>query len=140
MTTNLVKTIDRIPARTAATTLLVLTAGVVVFHLLIVTQVLPYSIVWGGRLTSYSEMIRFESVSIALNFLIAALAAMAGGFIPNILPTNILKLLLWALFVILVFNTIANPFSATLFEAVVFTPVTFVMAVCFYRLILSRRP
>lgn len=133
------RTVQKISARNAAATLLILTAGVLLFHMLIVLQIIPYNIVWGGRLTSYAEMIRFESVSISINIIVAAVAAMAAGFIPKLMPQKLLDIALWGLFILLVFNTIANPFSATLFEAIVFTPMTFIMAVCLYRLILSHK-
>lgn len=133
------QTVQKLSARNAAVTLLILTAGVLLFHTLIVLQIIPYNIVWGGRLTSYAEMIRFESISISINLIVAAVAAMVAGFIPKLMPQKLLGSVLWALFILLVFNTIANPFSATLFEAIVFTPMTFIMAVCVYRLILNHK-
>ena len=128
-----------ISAKSAAKLIIFINVCVTLFHLLIVAQIIPYNIVWGGRLTSYSEMIRFESFSIAINLLIMAVAAMASGLVKSRLPKGIINILLWILFVMLVMNTIANPFSATALEAIVFTPLTFIMALCLYRLIVSRR-
>lgn len=134
---NLIK--RAISAENAAKLIIFINICVTLFHLLIVAQIIPYNIVWGGRLTSYTEMIRFESFSIAINLLIMAVAAMASGLLKSILPKGIMNILLWILFVMLVMNTIANPFSATALEAIIFTPLTFIMALCLYRLIVSHR-
>ena len=39
----------------------------IVFHLLVIIQIIPSSIVWGGRLTNQQELFIFESISIVLN-------------------------------------------------------------------------
>ena len=41
----------------------------IVFHLLVIIQIIPSSIVWGGRLTNQQELFIFESISIVLNVL-----------------------------------------------------------------------
>ncbi len=113
-------------------------AIIIVFHMLIVTGVIPYSIVWGGRLTSTTEMLQFEAVSIGINLLVIAAFAAEGGFIRKLLPHNIKTVLLWGLFGLFVANTIANLFSVTLFEKLVFTPLTLLFAVWTYRVIRFR--
>jgi len=40
---------------------------VIVFHILVLLQIIPYNIAWGGRLKTVQEMYVFEIVSIALN-------------------------------------------------------------------------
>jgi hypothetical protein len=49
--------------------LIIILAFFLVLHLLILLKVIPYNIVWGGRLKSVKEMYRFEIVSIIVNLL-----------------------------------------------------------------------
>jgi hypothetical protein len=43
-----------------------LLSGVIVFHILIIIKIIPYEIVWSGRLKSTNEMYVFECVSLLL--------------------------------------------------------------------------
>ena len=45
---------------------------VVIFHFAIITGLIPYQIVWAGKLNSVDEMYAFETVSIAINIFIIA--------------------------------------------------------------------
>ncbi|MCD8539445.1 MAG: hypothetical protein LRY55_06505 [Leadbetterella sp.] len=44
-------------------------ALVIIFHILIITGIIPFSIVWGGKLESREDMFRFETVSLTVNTL-----------------------------------------------------------------------
>lgn len=115
--------------------MLVLTVCIILFHLLIVAKIIPYNIVWGGRLTSDAEMIQFEAVSIAINFLILLVVAIKGEYIRLPIPSKIITVLLWLFFGMMIANTIANLFSATWFEVIVFTPLTLLYALFLYRIL-----
>ncbi len=41
----------------------------VIFHLLIITQIVPNKIVLGGRMNSLNETLKFENVSIFMNLI-----------------------------------------------------------------------
>lgn len=47
----------------------------IIFHILILTGVVPYEITWGGRLKSYEDMLRFETVSILVNITVILIVA-----------------------------------------------------------------
>lgn len=47
--------------------LLIILSIFLVFHCLILCKIIPYNILWGGRLKSDIEMYRFETVSILIN-------------------------------------------------------------------------
>ena len=44
--------------------LVLILSVLLVFHFLILLKIVPYNIIWGGRLKSNKEMYRFETVSI----------------------------------------------------------------------------
>lgn len=125
--------------RMAVNAMLLLPAIVIVFHLLIIGGVIPYTIVWGGRLTNQSEMLRFESVSIAINLLVMLVIAMESGIIKRLVPQKALTVVLWGLFGLFVANTVANLFSVTMFERIVFTPLTLLFALFTFRVIQHRK-
>lgn len=117
--------------------MLVLLSALLVYHLLIITQVIPYDITWGGRLKSEQEMYRFEAVSIVLNIIIILIIAIKGGYIKKLAPNKLIKILLWLLVVLYALNTLGNIFSTNIIEAIVFTPMTLLFAVLCARLALE---
>jgi len=108
--------------------LLVILSLMVVFHTLSLVGVIPYEMVWGGRLYSYSEMLRFEAVSITLNLVMIAVVAIYAGILKLNIPADILKIALWAMFTLFLMNTVGNFFSINFFEKIVFTPLTFILS------------
>lgn len=113
-------------------TLIIFFTAILVFHFLVLLQVIPYGMVWGGRLQSVQQMVVFELVSIALNLLFVCTVAMESGFIKRILPGKVLKIILWAMIVLFSLNTLGNLNSLNNLETIIFTPVTLILAVlCF---------
>ena len=89
---------------------------VMVFHLLIVVKVIPYSITWGGRLKTDSEMYVFEAVSILINLFFVYLVSQRVGMLPAVFGIKIVTVLLWIFFGLFVLNTLGNIFAATTIE------------------------
>lgn len=118
----------------ACKTILLICSCVVIFHILIMSKIIPYDIVWWGRLTNDAEMYRFESISLMLNVFIVILVATKWWFIKYFLPAKVVSLMLRWLFFILIGNTIANVFSESLFEAIFFTILTWLLALLIYRI------
>ena len=128
------------PERLAATGLLVIFALTLLFHGLVVTGVIPFGIVWGGRLQTPEQMLAFETVSIALNALmLAAVAAWAGHWRVAV-SARLLRGLLWLMAGLFVLNTVGNLLSANATEKALFTPLTLLMALLSLRLALGARP
>lgn len=89
---------------------------VMVFHLLIVVKVIPYSITWGGRLKTDSEMYVFEAASIVINLFFVYLVSQRVGMLPAVFGTKVVTVLLWIFFGLFVLNTLGNIFAATTIE------------------------
>ncbi len=70
-----------ISQRAAAIGLLSILGAVVIFHLLVVVGIIPFKIVWGGRLKDQSQMLSFEAVSIALNLIMLSVVAVKAGLL-----------------------------------------------------------
>ncbi|MFZ4544662.1 MAG: hypothetical protein ACOYOA_11465 [Saprospiraceae bacterium] len=112
-----------------------LLSAVVLFHLLIITQIIPYNIVWAGRLKSITDMLYFESSSLAINLFLILVLLLKGVIIRNSISPRILNSILWFFVGLFAVNTIGNLFAETLFEKIVFTPLTFISAIMIWKII-----
>jgi hypothetical protein len=127
-----------ISERVAANGLLVLLSLVVGFHLLVLTGVIPYQIVWGGRLNTQEQMLRFEVVSVLLNLLMLAVVGVKAGVLKWAIPPVIIKVGLWVMGGLFLANTVGNLFSTNEFEKLAFTPLTLLLALFSLRLAMSK--
>ncbi|MDD3061065.1 MAG: hypothetical protein PHW94_09030 [Sulfurimonas sp.] len=126
--------IKKINIQFAATLMLVIFSCVVVFHLLVLSGAIPYSIVWGGRLESASQIYLFEAVSITINLVVIASVGINAGYIKPFIPKRSVTFLLWALVILFALNTVGNIFSKTTLETILFTPLTLISSVLCYRM------
>lgn len=115
-----------------------LMTAVIVFHLLIVLQVIPYTIVWAGKLNTVEEMYAFEAVSITINLLLLVVLLLKGGYLKNRLSQGLLTGFLWVFIVIFALNTIGNLMAETQFERLAFTPMTFLSALLLWVIVRKK--
>jgi hypothetical protein len=124
--------------RIATIGLLLILTLVILFHLLVVTGVVPFQIVWGGRLKDTSQMLVFETLSILLNLLMLLVVAIQASLVKVSLNRMTLKIAFWLMGLLFFINTIGNLVSLNSLEQVVFTPVTLLLALFSFRLAISR--
>lgn len=120
-----------------------ITIGIVgtllLFHFGIVFKIIPYEIVWGGRLQSDQEMYVFESISIALNLLLALLLLAKVNLIAVSLPEKVINFGLWAFVGLFALNTIGNLLAETTFEKF-FSIVTIYLCISLWMIIKRKAP
>ena len=102
---------------------------VIIFHLAIITRLIPYQVVWAGKLKSVNEMYAFETASIAMNIFIIALLLLKAKHLKRNISSKILNALLWLFVILFAVNTIGNLMAETLFEKLVFTPLTLLSSI-----------
>ena len=125
-------------AQTAAYGLILIQSLVLVFHFLVLFGVVPFEIVWGGRLKDVEEMRGFETVSILLNALMIGAVAIYVRLLPIKMNPKILRLAFWVMFVLFALNTVGNLMAVNEYERVIFTPLTFLLAIFSLRLAISK--
>jgi len=125
--------------RTAIFCLLFILSSIIVFHLLVLAGVIPFQIVWGGRLTDHEQMVRFETVSILLNLFMLTVVAVRAGVLKVRVKLSVIQIMLWGMCGLLLLNTVGNLFSTNAFEKAVFTPLTLVLALCCWRLTIDKK-
>lgn len=90
--------------------------AIILFHLCIVTKIIPYDITWGGRLTNDTEMYIFETISILVNVFLSWVLLMKGDFVTYKFSNRVVNAVLWIFFAIFILNTVGNIFAKTDFE------------------------
>ena len=131
--------IKKIPFKRSVNTMMILVSLVIVYHLLIVSGMIPYDAIWGGRLESQAQMYSFEAVSITINLLILAVVAIKGAYLSVKVSDRLINIILWIFTAMFALNTAGNIFSLSTIEAVVFTPLTFLSAVMCARMAIEKK-
>lgn len=125
--------------RQALNSMLGLLSIVMVFHLLVIFQLIPYSIVWAGKLNNVKEMLQFEVVSILLLLVNILVFLLKGGYISHKIPVKFLNWIIVFYTVIFFLNTIGNLFAKSNFEFYVFTPLTLISALLCLRVVIETK-
>ncbi|MEQ9375550.1 MAG: hypothetical protein RIG68_10240 [Imperialibacter sp.] len=131
--------LKKINFKLAVHAMIALLSLVLVYHLIIITGLIPYEATWGGRLQNREQMLRFETVSIVVNLFILTVILIKGGYLKLKLPAIVLKVLLWAFAVLFALNTVGNLASTSVLELIIFTPLTAAAAVFCARLAVERQ-
>jgi hypothetical protein len=133
---NLLKKV--ISQRVASLGLLILFLLVIIFHILVLVQIIPYQIVGGGRLENVTQMIRFESISVALNLFMLTLVAIKSGYLKWRLDRRWIQIGLWIMVALFSLNTVGNLLAINDLERWIFTPLTLLLAVFSLRLAIEK--
>ena len=127
-----------IPFRFAIQVLLVLLFLVLIFHALVLTHLIPDTIVWGGKFENADQLQQMELVSILVNAILLFLILVKGNVLKIKLPALLVKILLWIFVVLFFLNTIGNLFAETMTEKIIFTPLTFISALLCLRIVTEK--
>ena len=113
--------------------------AVLVFHTLVLTAVIPYAIVWAGKVSSVEEMKKLEVISICINAFAILVFVLKADYIQHKMPVKILNAIILLLAVLFSLNTIGNLFAKSNFELYFFTPLTFILAVLCLRIVVDKK-
>lgn len=100
-----------------------------VFHLLVLMKIIPYGVVWGGRLKSDKEMYRFEIVSISINLFFLFVILVHSNIFTISFPKIMTTIVLWLMTALFAFNTFGNMVSKNKLEERIFTPTTILLTI-----------
>jgi hypothetical protein len=129
--------IRRISFRFAVNAMLLLLAWLAMLHVLVLTGMVSFNIVWGGRLDDPSSMRLFELVSLLVILLMMLIIAIRGRLIKFNISGYIINPALWVMAAYFLLNTLGNVLSLNTIEAMIFTPLSFLAAVFCYRLVIE---
>jgi hypothetical protein len=108
--------------------LLAIFLATLVFHALVVVGVIPFAMVWGGRLREHSQMVAFEAVSLTVTLLMLAAVAVQAGYVKIRIPQRVMTVVFVLMFLLFLANTAGNLVSKNELEKQLFTPLTLLLA------------
>jgi uncharacterized membrane protein len=123
--------------KTSINIFLGLLIAVILFHIAIMAQIIPYDIAWGGRLQNDSEMYVFETISILINLFLGFILLMKGDHIKFQFKKNKIDIILWIFLALFVLNTVGNILAKTNFEKL-FAVLTFVSAILIWVILKTK--
>ena len=110
-----------------------------VFHILVLLQVLPADIVWGGAIqNSTTSLLPLELISLFVTLLFAFIIAAKTGYIKVVRFQTVVNIGVWVVFAILLLSMAANFASGVAFENLIFAPIAILLAFCAYRLAIAK--
>jgi hypothetical protein len=116
----------KIPFMFSVKSTLILLLLISLFNACVMLQLVPYTIVWGGRLKSYDEMLRFETISIIINLFSGLMVLVKGDFV---LPKwkSLINPIIWILPVLNFLGILGNAVSKSDTERMLFLPFAIIM-------------
>jgi hypothetical protein len=124
--------------KTALNIIFILLGGLLTFHLLIISQIIPYDQVWGGRLQSETEMIQFESFSIALNLFMLLIFGIQYRLLIKGKTNRIIRIMIYLFAAFFFLNTLGNLMAESKLEMILGGFLTAVAGVLC--LLIARKP
>lgn len=100
-----------------------------IFHGLVIFKIIPYTIVWGGRLKTDTDMYRFEIVSILINTAFILIFLIKSKLIPFQINPLMMNIILWVMAGVFALNTWGNLISKNKWEKIIFTPLTIISTI-----------
>ncbi|MEZ5044721.1 MAG: hypothetical protein R2828_32795 [Saprospiraceae bacterium] len=116
---------NKISISFAGNVLLLLLGLLFIFHLLVLFRVIPYDIVWAGKINSRKELIRMESISLLVSVVAAIIVSLKMGYLNFLQYPTIINIGIWILFVFFNLNTIGNLTAKSPIEKYGFSFLTF---------------
>lgn len=112
---------------------LVIVVAYCIFHVLVLFQIIPYTIVWGGKIKSISEMYILEGMALIIMLFIGAVLYMKSRLLKPIFTAKIIKRILLFFAIFFMLNTIGNLLAETIIEKCQ-AIITLYLAIVFYKL------
>jgi hypothetical protein len=114
--------------------MIVLNGAVILFHVTVLTGIIPFTHVWGGQLENRDQMLLFESISLLINGIIGWVLFTKLKPERFYLSEKVANFILYGLAALFLINTVGNIFAEATMEQVIATPLTLFSALCCYRL------
>ena len=127
-----------ISEKLAINSLILILSLVIIFHSLIITGMIPFDIVWGGRLKSAGQMRLYESISLALNLVMLYMVMAKAGILNPGIGKKVYTYFFGLMSLLFFLNTIGNFISKNDLEKMIFTPLTLILSLLFLRLSTSK--
>ena len=128
-----------ISVKLAGNTFLLISGMLALFHILVLTKILPSDIVWGGQFAdSETNMLVIEIVSLIATLIFMFVVALKIGYFKSIRFGRRGGLSVWLIFAYLIMNTAGNLTSGWSTENLIFAPISLLLAFCALRIAVEK--
>lgn len=128
-----------ISAKLAGTILLFFMLLLTIFHLLIIFNVIPADIVWGGKIKDTStNVLLLELIALAVTLVFILIIAIKTTYIKSVKYRRLVYIGVWIIFIYLILNTLGNFASEHIIEKTVLAPLTLIMSFFALRLAIEK--
>ena len=128
-----------ISKKLAGNLLLISLGSLAIFDILILLNVLPSNIVWGGQIKDpAANLIVLELIALVVTFIFAAIVAAKMDYIKTGGFKKAVNIGVWVIFAYFILNTLGNLASGVSFENLIFAPITLALAFCAFRLAIEK--
>ncbi len=115
----------------------VISAGMLVFHVLVLAGVAPYEIVWGSMIKGRDQIFVPETIAVLLTAAFAFVESAASGLIP--VKGKLWSVLAWCVFGYIALNVAGNLASPNMTEKILFTVIAAVQATLAFLIAFPRK-
>jgi hypothetical protein len=128
-----------ISAKLAGNILLFSLGLLFLFHILVLLNVIPAEILWGGQIKGVpANLIPLETVALVVTTVFILIVAAKTGYLQAGKLSVIINVGLWLIFAYLLLNTLGNLASGISAEKLLFAPITIILALCALRLAMEK--
>lgn len=106
----------------------------IIFHLLVIAEIVPSSIIWGGNLTNQTQLYTMEAVSIAINVVMLFIILIYCEIIKSRINRSFIIGAIWVMFLLFFLNTLGNLVAKSSLETYIFTPFTLMLSIFCFRI------
>ncbi|MEQ8219235.1 MAG: hypothetical protein RH981_13435 [Arenibacter sp.] len=118
----------------------ILLGTLLIFHLLIFTEQIPYDKVWAGKLNSVGEMKSFEVFSILINFFMVIILFIKYKLLGSGKRNKAIDILIWIFVAFFALNTLGNFFAKSLIELILGSFLTLVCSILCFIIVKKEKP
>jgi hypothetical protein len=126
-----------VSAKLAGNILLVSLGLLLVFHVLVLLNVVPPDMIWGGGANS-GNLIILEMAAITITLVFGLVISAKLGYVSAGKFARAVNILVWLVFAFLLLNTLGNLASGASAENFIFAPITLILAFCAFRLAVEK--
>mgnify|MGYP000858883042 CR=1 FL=1 len=125
--------------RIASGILIFLFSASLLFHFLVLGNVIPYEMVWGGRIENREQLIQFETFSIISNIIFLVIILKKAQILAWNISPKAVRIGLWVIMIMFFLNTLGNLLSLNSTEKWIMTPLTAITVILTAILIFSKK-
>lgn len=118
---------------------MMLLSVLVVFHVLVLLDVLPYDQTWGGSIEDKSQVIAYEGFAIVLTLVFILMVSIKLDYLKIKRLQKVADIAIWIMGGFFAISLIGNLMAKGAKERTIFIPLSIVLVVLSFRLAVSRK-